>query len=206
MTKKEYQRQYREKNREKLRKKDRERYRKNKAKKLEKQKLRYKIDPSFREYMKNYSRKYREQNKTKLRRYYENHKQEILEKARKYRQTPEYKRKRREYEKRRRQRPEFKEKERIRNRKRWKTQPTRRAKTYVKKKGQKIPIHKQCEFCPSTGHLERHHPDYNYPDIFVTVCSECHWYVHQSQEPKPSITAKMGYGTDVVLKGKQEEL
>jgi hypothetical protein len=33
----------------------------------------------------------------------------------------------------------------------------------------------RCELCDSTEHLERHHPDiWNYPEIIVTLCVECH--------------------------------
>lgn len=41
-----------------------------------------------------------------------------------------------------------------------------------------VPLGKECELCPEddkrTENLERHHPDYNYPEIIVTVCKECH--------------------------------
>jgi hypothetical protein len=41
-----------------------------------------------------------------------------------------------------------------------------------------LPMEKECELCPEddkiTIDLERHHPDYNYPEIFVTVCGQCH--------------------------------
>jgi hypothetical protein len=43
---------------------------------------------------------------------------------------------------------------------------------------QKFPLGLKCELCPEgeerTNDLEKHHPDYNYPEIFVTVCSICH--------------------------------
>lgn len=41
-----------------------------------------------------------------------------------------------------------------------------------------IPLGSECELCPEddvkTEDLERHHPDYSYPEIFVTCCSQCH--------------------------------
>jgi hypothetical protein len=44
----------------------------------------------------------------------------------------------------------------------------------------------QCEICPEddirTTTLERHHPDYDYPEIIVTVCQECHKWVHRKHE------------------------
>ena len=35
-----------------------------------------------------------------------------------------------------------------------------------------------CEFCGSTENLQYHHPDYDYPEIFVTCCIKCHGYIH----------------------------
>jgi len=35
-----------------------------------------------------------------------------------------------------------------------------------------------CEFCGATENLVRHHPDYDYPEIFVTVCKSCHNWIH----------------------------
>lgn len=42
-----------------------------------------------------------------------------------------------------------------------------------------IPLSSKCELCSSTEHLLRHHVDYDYPEIIVTVCSECHSYIHK---------------------------
>ena len=43
---------------------------------------------------------------------------------------------------------------------------------------QNIPLGLKCELCPegeeATENLEKHHPDYNYPEVFVTTCSICH--------------------------------
>jgi hypothetical protein len=41
-----------------------------------------------------------------------------------------------------------------------------------------------CELCPDDDKRfaeERHHPDYNYPLVFVSVCRSCHKYAHFSQ-------------------------
>ena len=46
-------------------------------------------------------------------------------------------------------------------------------------KARKYPIAKKCEFCGRTKNLQRHHPDYNYPEIFVTCCKECHIWIEQ---------------------------
>lgn len=46
----------------------------------------------------------------------------------------------------------------------------------------KIPLGECCELCPDDDKhitkLERHHPDYNYPSIFITCCGECHEAIH----------------------------
>jgi len=42
----------------------------------------------------------------------------------------------------------------------------------------------ECELCPEdekeTMHLQRHHPDYDYPTICVTTCVRCHYYANKS--------------------------
>jgi hypothetical protein len=38
----------------------------------------------------------------------------------------------------------------------------------------KFPLADSCEFCDVMERLERHHPDYSYPEIFMTVCKDCH--------------------------------
>lgn len=40
---------------------------------------------------------------------------------------------------------------------------------------------KECELCGSTGSLKGHHPDYDYPEIFVTVCWYCHYWIHRNE-------------------------
>jgi hypothetical protein len=59
-------------------------------------------------------------------------------------------------------------------------------------KSHKTPLASECEFCgvhegtphivrydgkPTPVKLTRHHPDYDYPEIFVTACRECHNYI-----------------------------
>jgi len=48
----------------------------------------------------------------------------------------------------------------------------RRAHNYVLY--HKLPLASKCEFCLNVENLERHHPDYDYPEIFITCCSLCH--------------------------------
>jgi hypothetical protein len=45
-----------------------------------------------------------------------------------------------------------------------------------------IPLLPFCELCPEDDArlaVIRHHPDYNYPLIFVSTCKSCHTYVHK---------------------------
>jgi len=44
---------------------------------------------------------------------------------------------------------------------------------------QHIPRKNTCEFCGATSDLQRHHPDYNHPEIVVTVCRLCHNWIHR---------------------------
>jgi hypothetical protein len=41
-----------------------------------------------------------------------------------------------------------------------------------------FPLAIKCELCPvdeeKTERLEHHHPDYSYPEIYITACRECH--------------------------------
>jgi hypothetical protein len=47
-----------------------------------------------------------------------------------------------------------------------------------------VPMARSCELCPDDDkrveNLEKHHPDHNYPDIFVTVCPSCHHFAEES--------------------------
>ena len=42
----------------------------------------------------------------------------------------------------------------------------------------KLPMKDYCELCPEDDNkgreLSRHHFDYDYPEIFLTICYECH--------------------------------
>jgi hypothetical protein len=44
----------------------------------------------------------------------------------------------------------------------------------------KIPIGDECELCGDTDRLVRHHPDYDYPTVFVTCCQSCHRNIHSN--------------------------
>lgn len=51
-------------------------------------------------------------------------------------------------------------------------------KDYAHQIGNKLPKKSNCEFCGSKSRLERHHPDYNYPNKIVTLCKKCHTKEH----------------------------
>jgi hypothetical protein len=38
----------------------------------------------------------------------------------------------------------------------------------------KYPMADKCSKCGSTSKLQRHHEDYSKPEVFITVCQECH--------------------------------
>ena len=48
------------------------------------------------------------------------------------------------------------------------------------RKSQDLPKMEQCEFCGSYETLQKHHPDYDYPLIYVTCCVACHKWVHNN--------------------------
>ena len=42
------------------------------------------------------------------------------------------------------------------------------------------PLTEFCELCPEDDlnkATQHHHPDYNYPTIYVSICSQCHAYL-----------------------------
>jgi hypothetical protein len=45
-----------------------------------------------------------------------------------------------------------------------------------------IPLGDFCELCSATENLMRHHPDYAYPEFFITCCSSCHNFIHKGVE------------------------
>ena len=52
----------------------------------------------------------------------------------------------------------------------------------------KIERKTQCERCPSTKNIEKHHPDYDKPLEIVWLCSVCHGLEHTKDENKPKTT------------------
>ena len=57
-----------------------------------------------------------------------------------------------------------------------------RAENYVHYHKRELPLARECELCPEddkrTDKLQRHHPDYDYPTIYVTVCPQCQKAIH----------------------------
>jgi hypothetical protein len=58
-------------------------------------------------------------------------------------------------------------------------------------------IGEECELCPEDDvireKLTRHHPDYDYLEIFVTLCHSCHYFADKARKesiltPMPSAT------------------
>jgi len=122
--------------------------------------------------------------KERKRRYRESHKEQIKEYGRKYNQS--HREQRHEYDRKfRAEHPGFTavrskryynpEAKRIRNIK-WRE--ANKEKTLAEHYANNHKLRgKECEFCGSTENLTAHHPDYSFPDIIVTCCSVCHWYV-----------------------------
>lgn len=42
-----------------------------------------------------------------------------------------------------------------------------------------------CELCPEddvrTENLVKHHPDYDFPEMFITCCQSCHLWIHKHE-------------------------
>ena len=61
-----------------------------------------------------------------------------------------------------------------------------RTENYVYYHKDELPLAKECELCPDddkrTDKLQRHHPDYDYPTIYVTVCPQCQKEIHLAFE------------------------
>lgn len=111
--------------------------------------------------------------------YYELHKEEIL---RKQKESPSYKER---YKKNRKsflrdhkkytQSEKGKKTRRLQENKRY-----REDEEFLKKKkavdiARYLPMKKSCEDCGSIKKLTKHHPDYNKPKEFFTLCEKCHY-------------------------------
>ena len=103
------------------------------------------------------------------------------------------------------QKPENRERERLRNRKskpseqakrrhrerqsKWRSRNLNRIKIYNRTNNSKAkyPLATTCEFCGETDRLLHHHPDYEYPELYVTCCSVCHRWIHMGYKEESVI-------------------
>ena len=47
---------------------------------------------------------------------------------------------------------------------------------------ERIPLAEFCETCPEDDirrATQRHHPDYNFPKIFISCCASCHHFIEK---------------------------
>lgn len=67
----------------------------------------------------------------------------------------------------------------------------KRQQVYARANPDKIKAHRaihyqrpgpKCESCGSTINLQKHHPDYSKPTLFITLCSSCHVRLHAQQK------------------------
>ena len=55
---------------------------------------------------------------------------------------------------------------------------------FIYKHPELYPLADACELCPEnpeTQDLMHHHPDYDYPEIYVTCCKICHVWIHKKK-------------------------
>lgn len=53
----------------------------------------------------------------------------------------------------------------------------------IRAKAWNIPLKQLCELCPEIDKhiaVERHHFDYEYPKLFISICDSCHWYANRT--------------------------
>lgn len=117
-------------------------------------------------------KKYKEKYKAYSKAYYREHKDEILERHRKWREThrEEHRRLSRNWNKR------HPDRWRLHNGNSKRTPEERRAHGYIYRHPELVRT--DCEFCSSAESLCGHHLDYSFPYIIVTVCRTCHKWLH----------------------------
>lgn len=52
-----------------------------------------------------------------------------------------------------------------------------KAQNLMNNNGKKFPLGSECEFCGATKKLEHGHIDYDYPEIYLTVCHKCNLWM-----------------------------
>jgi len=53
----------------------------------------------------------------------------------------------------------------------------RKAHSLMSNNPEKYPLGSECEFCGRTENLEHGHLDYDYPEIYLTVCHQCNMWM-----------------------------
>lgn len=56
-----------------------------------------------------------------------------------------------------------------------------RAKKLLQRHPDKYPLGKECEFCGKSEKLEHGHIDYDYPELYLTVCHQCNAWMDKPQ-------------------------
>lgn len=107
-----------------------------------------------------YFREYQRRNPKNSGLYYQQHREELIEKARKYR---------------------CENREQIRRRYKERYQNIREQKLAEAMAYYHVPLDPSCSICGATQDLERHHPDYNKPLKIITVCRPCHGKLHRQE-------------------------
>lgn len=48
----------------------------------------------------------------------------------------------------------------------------------------KYPLNDECDFCGATGKLEHGHIDYAFPELYLTVCHPCNYWMDRPVDPR----------------------
>lgn len=145
------------------------------------------LRPKCKACMKEYNKKWRENNRerwneyrrewVKMRR--QNNGEHIRKLDRLRGRTEKRKKWQTEYLKEYRKRPEISLKNILKSREYRKNNPEKAKANSLARSKQICPMASQCELCPNTEKLLKHHPDYDEPRLFVTSCPQCHAWIHR---------------------------
>jgi hypothetical protein len=159
----------------------RKRYQKNREKELSRAR-KYRVENHEQVVLR--ETRYRERNKDKIRKrnlnWYKKNRHRWLEYSRRYHN--EHKEELQNYNKRWRD----ENGEKIKNyTEKWYSDDSRRR--IAHREAKKIPMASECFLCgvlKGDAILHRHHPDYDRPEYFVTLCPKCHNYIHRLERAK----------------------
>ena len=70
-----------------------------------------------------------------------------------------------------------KNREKYRSRNRDRDKKKRKAQALLFNNPEKYPLKARCEFCGSHRNLEHGHIDYDYPELYLTVCHTCNYWM-----------------------------